>query len=437
MSGTGPCGGRLLSLLAGGPSDQQAHQSEGGAIGAQSSGRPSPHGPAAYVLLQLPRMLPSSSQDHGEPRLRHPAMDNADSKPQCRKSEDVHDPGPLGTQCLLAPDRVHNAPSQSGSITACQAGGQDDQGALSPSTAVTLALSLINPHNYCYSHATVLSICWTVCCLTQGMQILEPGLLRLLRWLTRKPQSVHLWNLRAWTQLCRDWQAPQSQHDVAEFLQFLSPALHSTAYGWEAREGISGACFAEVVDQAQLCPLVMPIALDPAMHRRVDPVSLQTLFICWRNQASQHAAVKLPPWFAVQLCRFDAAGHKVQHRISLHPHVYVPEFVGPGYLSTSRKYEITAVMYHLGNSKDSGHYRAALFSNGELRHVTDDGIAATEATEQDRDTVSRNAYVCFLRQMQSQSQCSSERSVFGPLLVGRDTPIYSYLSLHFGYSLIG
>ena len=57
-------------------------------------------------------------------------------------------------------------------------------------------------------------------------------------------------------------------------------------------------------------------------------------------------------------------------------------------------------MYHLGNSKDSGHYRAALFSNGELRHVTDDGIAATEATEQDRDTVSRNAYVCFLRQMQ-------------------------------------
>ena len=142
----------------------------------------------------------------------------------------------------------------------------------------------------------------------------------------------------------------------------------------------------------------MPIALDPACFRRVAPPSLQTLFIDWRNQASQHAAVKLPTWLAVQLCRFDEEGRKVQHRLAMHPYVYVPEFVGPGLPCTSRRYILTAVVYHLGQSKTSGHYRAALFTDGVLSHVTDDGTVASEVTADDHEVVSRNAYVRFLKQ---------------------------------------
>ena len=100
--------------------------------------------------------------------------------------------GSSGSQLLLAPDRLHDAPGTPRQISLSQASGQDDSGALSPSATIILGLSLINPTNYCYSHAIVLSICWTASCLQSGMPILEPRLLRLLRWLTRRQLCVKL-----------------------------------------------------------------------------------------------------------------------------------------------------------------------------------------------------------------------------------------------------
>ena len=64
--------------------------------------------------------------------------------------------------------------------------------------------------------------------------------------------------------------------------------------------------------------------------------------------------------------------------------------------STSKRYVLTAIIYHLGASRLGSYYRAALFSAGKLSHVTDDGRQAAPATAQDLQTVSSNAYVCFL-----------------------------------------
>ena len=98
------------------------------------------------------------------------------------------------------------------------------------------------------------------------------------------PQHLHLWQLRAWTAFCSEWQEPHLQHDAAEFLQHLAPALHSsTSLGWEARLGVDGEAFAQVVDQGQLFPLVLHSALDPALQSRNTPVSLQKLLISWRK----------------------------------------------------------------------------------------------------------------------------------------------------------
>ena len=163
------------------------------------------------------------------------------------------------------------------------------------------------------------------------MRLYRSDFIRVLRWLTRKPQHLHLWQLRAWTAFCSEWQEPHLQHDAAEFLQHLAPALHSsTSLGWEARLGVDGEAFAQVVDQGQLFPLVLHSALDPALQSRNTPVSLQKLLISWRNQVHPHAAVTEPEWLAVQLNRFGADGQKTFHPLSLHPTVYIPRFVGPG-----------------------------------------------------------------------------------------------------------
>ena len=105
-----------------------------------------------------------------------------------------------------------------------------------------------------------------------------------------------------------------------------------------------------------------------------------------------------PEWLAVQLNRVGADGQKTFHPLSLHPTVYIPRFVGRGTRSTSSRFLLVAIVYHLGATKLSGHYRTALLTDGSLRHVTDDNIVPQPVTNADISDISRKRIPLLLEE---------------------------------------
>eukprot|EP00439_Symbiodinium_sp_Y106_P081331 s12_g20.t1 len=129
-----------------------------------------------------------------------------------------------------------------------------------------------------------------------------------------------------------------------------------------------------MIDQGGLWPLILSVPLTTDGSDR-DPASLQKLLIAWRNQPARHAlwcSATLPELLPVQVNRFDDSGCKVHRAIRWSNAVYVPVFTGPSLQTTSQRYLVTSVVYHLGPTRLQGHYRAALADNGQLCHVTDD-----------------------------------------------------------------
>ena len=102
----------------------------------------------------------------------------------------------------------------------------------------------------------------------------------------------------------------------------------------------------------------------------------------------------------------EAEGRKDQVRITLNDSVFVPTFVGPGTDLRHTKYQLRSLVYHLGNSPQTGHYRSSLFEpsseealNTSLysrAHITDDGTEATRATPATYSDVECNCYLLFL-----------------------------------------
>ena len=274
-------------------------------------------------------------------------------------------------------------------------------------------LRLANPSNHCYANSVILAVAWGHAGSPQSFQPSLP-LGRMLRWLVRHaplPQTDHarntvdLWALRVWRQIVHTWQAPHSQHDAGEFVQFLASHLHvdHARYEWQAREEApSGQVI--VRDRGCFWPLILSLPLQtdgpsqsvPSSH--VAGISVQRLVIQWRNQPARHAACDLPPWLPLQVSRFNAAHEKITTPVHFSPAIYLPVFTGTGLQTTSIRYALHSVIFHIGRSKFSGHYRTALCQSGQLRFLTDDGVEAIQASEYDRRSVEENAYILlFIR----------------------------------------
>ena len=234
----------------------------------------------------------------------------------------LHEP-PCPLQ-LLALDSGHHETGQARPQPVSQDHPAASARLLSLSPGKVLNLVLLNSSNLCYANSGVLAVLWSIASTQQGLRIQLWEMLRLLHWLTRKPRRVSLPSLRVWQSITFDWQDPHSQHDAAEFLGFLSPALVSTsdAGRWEARLSVDpstpDALPHQVVDHGQMWPLVLTTALSPAAEgaNRAE-WTLQSLIIRWRNQVVQHAAVTSPPILPLQLNRFGQDGSKVLNPISL------------------------------------------------------------------------------------------------------------------------
>ena len=259
-----------------------------------------------------------------------------------------------------------------------------------------LSLALANTSNHCYANTVVYSLMWASAALPAGTPLLNTSMQRLVNWLTHTPQCLDLWDVRAWRALVEGWQRPHNQHDSAEFLMHLEHALHSDyqmGY-WQARLS-RDLHHTQVTDHGKMWPMLLPSILRqaPEMHDSVH--SVQSTIISWRNQAQRHAAVSLPPVVPLQIGRFTVAGDKQPGNIILTPIIHMPLFAEADLRTTSSKYILPAVIYHLGPTRDSGHYRTLLCQAGRPYVVTDDNQYPVPASTADIEVAMNNSYILF------------------------------------------
>ena len=329
----------------------------------------------------LPFMLVLQNRNAGEP----PAL---------------HLRSPIVSQQLHPPSGHDHETQQTGQIAI---GPADRQAAalhlsLAPSQALQLTLS--NTSMHCYANSSLLGLLWTVAQCQQGVALASLAWRRLLSWLVRRPQRVNLWSISPWLNLMTRWPHPHNrQNDVGEFLQHISTTLLSAlARGaWESRQLLAPNSPAQVADQGNMWPLILPAGLAAVQSSVSHPISLQKLLIDWRCQAAVHAATSLPELAILQISRFRPDGSKDHTPVKLSEAVYIPQFSTAGLATTSVRYVITAVIYHLGESLLRGHYRAALVEQGRLCHHTDDNVIPTPHRSSDTAVVEQNSYIYFLR----------------------------------------
>ncbi|OLP82599.1 hypothetical protein AK812_SmicGene36740 [Symbiodinium microadriaticum] len=113
--------------------------------------------------------------------------------------------------------------------------------------------------------------------------------------------------------------------------------------------------------------------------------------------AARHALLAEPMWLPLQVSRFDARGRKTFDSVQISSAVYLPRFVDNTLHTTSTRYHITAVIFHLGDSPQRGHYRTAFYKDGRIVGMTDDNVQPIPASDADVELVQRNCYIFILR----------------------------------------
>ena len=234
---------------------------------------------------------------------------------------------------------------------------------------------------------------------------------------------MQLHRRKAWLRLLETWPNPQQQHDVAELLVHIQrqtrfPALVGK---WEART-MQGPHF-----QIHQCATQVPHIMLPCQSNK----TLQELVEQWAydQDTGQVCAVsEAPALLCIQLLRFQGnmggEVNKLSYPIPLSPKLQVPTFT-EGIDTRPQAYVLHSVVYHIGCTPDSGHYRTmgitapkgepsslqeAFYSEitKNLRegaahpalHVQNDETPTALATSADLQEVSRTWYLAFFSKPQ-------------------------------------
>ena len=403
-------GGGGISVSPMGCGSGQAHQSPGGALEPSGGSGVSADAPSLGYVPTRGGALPYAPEAYCNPLGGRDSLyiDGAeqDSGVPSALQPDVSARQKLG----LAPHRRHQEAHEDRAVAIGETTGQNDPEPLDQARLIVTQIRLVNSSNHCYANSVILAVAWGHAGSPQSFQ---PSL-QLGRWLVRHVplqqadharSAVDLWSLRVWQQIVQTWQAPHSQHDAGEFVQFLASHLHAdhARYEWQAREEAPTGQIL-VQDRGSFWSLILSLPLQPdnpsqtSQPHHVAGISVQKLVIQWRNQPARHAACALPPWLPLQVSRFNAAHAKITTPVHFSQAIYLPVFTGDSLQTTSVRYALHSVIFHIGRSKFSGHYRTALCLHGQLRFLTDDGVAAAPASAHDCRLVEENAYILlFIR----------------------------------------
>ncbi|CAE7211775.1 SPBC119.03 [Symbiodinium necroappetens] len=258
---------------------------------------------------------------------------------------------------------------------------------------------LSNTSNVCYMNAAAHCIYWSGICGPNPSQAYgtASGCLRLLR--SSKPQLLH--RTLSWRNLLRDWAEVTIQHDAAEFFAYLVARAVPVAWDgeWQSRE--LRRAVVHVLDRGSTFqPVLVPLAGD----------SLQSCWDSWERQAAIHALWRSGGLLLMQLGRYREAGTSVlkdTRTISVQPGqtVAVPFFDHEeGTMQCSMQpFRVLFVIYHLGNTLTSGHYKAALSTPPSLTGtsqwkflVCDDNRPPQRASATDLQEIQHNVYLVGL-----------------------------------------
>ena len=222
-------------------------------------------------------------------------------------------------------------------------------------------LQLRNPQNVCFMNATVFALLHS----SQGADW-QGRALRGLRDLSMQAVASGTPLTLSAQLLVRSllpvWVFDGRQHDAAEFALAFLGGLGLTFGMWETRR-LAGEQI-DVLEQGQ-----QPLGLE--IHGRTP--ALEGLIARWHRQDSTRALVDVPEVLVLQLARYRA-GRKLHNRVVIPRLVRVPVFTD-GMQTRWALFRLMAVVEHIGNSLDCGHYRAVLRIGTQWWH-TDDSCAA-------------------------------------------------------------
>ena len=203
------------------------------------------------------------------------------------------------------------------------------------------------------------------------------------------------------------------QHDVAEFAKHLlaNELLTVTMRGeWQTRLQVDGTV--QVTDRGTTWPILLP---EPLLTQQ--EYALQSLIDAWESQAAPPALVTGPSELLLQLNRFREVGGV--YTKSLTPVVpaetlSIPVFHADSLQRRTIRYQLRAAILHIGDTPQSGHYRAVTFTEGATAYIHDDNKLAQKVTRKLLKTLYAQVYVCHYSKIDTPSY--SDSSAANPLL---------------------
>ena len=281
-----------------------------------------------------------------------------------------------------------------------------------------LALRLYNTNNVCYQNSLILALLWSLlsCDVSQaagglcfGVEGSHADLICSLLALT----NGHLQDLPSWRRLLQGWRQPFRQHDVCEFAGHIlrQLKLHHMEGFWLARRADPDVRMVDFGELWQPIPLHIP----------PEAQNLQDCLQHWHSQSTIQALDRGVSLVLFQLVRFrrDAEGviRKNCQALDMLPHALLPVH-GEGLDITWHAYHLSACIFHVGLTPDSGHYRAFLMGHAASgvrgstedlgtcevegddgvtthQYVTDDNQQAIRATPALHRDLEQNSYLLF------------------------------------------
>ena len=251
-------------------------------------------------------------------------------------------------------------------------------------------LKLSNFSNECYANSSLLAALWTSSFCAAPEVSLRADLARDLTELLRHPtHAFHVWSRAPWRRLLRSWPHAGRQQDAADFLSYLQrqDALPLFSGHWITL--LKG-------DTGGVCPVALLGDLSCVHGSRVG-CTLQEVVDAWHSRAGSPALTPGTRCVALQQNRFrtDSAGsRKCSSSVSIPRQLSIPCWIAGGIQQIL--FQVSAVLIHLGDTPNSGHYRSALFEPNGRCWYTDDNRNAVCPSVSDAKVFRENAYVVFL-----------------------------------------
>lgn len=246
--------------------------------------------------------------------------------------------------------------------------------------------SFSNPGNHCYLNAFLYALV-AAANATRSLGDLPVALQQL-----SGRKGVRAMQLMGYFML--GWPDPESQHDVAEVIDYLHHRLlpRSPGGSWQGRrQGMIGG-----LDRTPCVALTQCIPLPlPTRHNN----DLQHLINEWHNQEYCQALCDAGQWVFLQLPRFQCRSGRIikaRQQYHLSPELQVPLFARDSSLEVLwLRYRLVAVIRHHGNSPSSGHYTTLIADTGGFA-VYDDDKTVRIADSATCNKAGRDMYILVL-----------------------------------------